>query len=62
MSIRLTNAKRYELEKDNIVAQILNAERIGGEMTAEILSQTLNIDLATVERLLVALRNDQIIV
>lgn len=62
MTIKLTDAKRYELEKDNVIAQILNAERVGGEMTADILAQTLNIDLATVDRLLIALRNEQIIV
>jgi len=62
MSIQLTNAKRYELEKDNVVAQILNAERAGVEMTATILAETLNIDLATVELLLTALRNDGIII
>jgi transcription initiation factor IIE alpha subunit len=62
MSIKLTDAKRYELEKDNVITQILNAERVGSEMTADILAQTLNIDLTTVDRLLIALRNDQIIV
>lgn len=61
MSIKLTDSKRYELEKDNVIAQILNAERDGAEMTAEVLAQTLNIDSATVDRLLTALRNDLII-
>ena len=61
MSIELTDAKRYELEKPNIISVILDAHRNGHKITEAYLSFMLNIDLPTVDRLLTALRTDNII-
>ena len=61
MSIKLTDAKRYELEKPNIIAVILDANRNCYEITESYLSFMLNIDLPTVDQLLTALRTDNII-
>lgn len=61
MSIELTDTKRYELEKENVINVILAANRIGQELTEEALTLVLNIDMATVSRLITALRNESII-
>ncbi len=61
MSIEITDAKRYELEKDNLIAILLDSARKGTELTEESLCETLNIDAATMSRLITALRNDHII-
>lgn len=61
MSIELTDGKRYELEKDNVISIILNAARSGTEITAEDIARTLNIDQKTTNRLITALRTDNII-
>ncbi|MBU2346593.1 MAG: hypothetical protein KJ888_20580 [Gammaproteobacteria bacterium] len=61
MSIELTDTKRYELEKENVINVILAANRIGQELTEEALALVLNIDMATVSRLITALRNESII-
>ncbi len=61
MSIELTDAKRYELEKDTVIGLLLSDARINRETTAETIAFTLNIDLATTNLLITALRNDNII-
>ena len=61
MSIELTDQKRYELEKDNVVSILLAAARSGNSLTAESLATILNINIATVDKLIIALRNDIII-
>ena len=61
MTIELTDAKRYELEKDNVISLLLSAARSQTPITPEELSFTLNIDIPTVDRLLTALRTDNII-
>jgi len=61
MSIELTDTKRYELEKENVINVILAANRLGQELTEEALAMVLNIDIATVGRLITALRNESII-
>ena len=61
MSIELTDQKRYELEKDNVVSILLAAARSGNSLTAESLATILNINIATVDKLIIALRNDNII-
>lgn len=61
MRIELTELKRYELEKDNVVSVLLAAARSGNSLTAESLATTLNINIATVNKLIAALRNDIII-
>lgn len=61
MTIELTDAKRYELEQDNIIALLLDANRNGHDIDATYLSNMLNLDLPTVDRLLIALKSDNII-
>jgi len=61
MSIELTDAKRYELEKDNVINTILNANRRNKEITPQMLSDILKVDLPTINKLLTALRNENII-
>ena len=61
MSLELTDAKRYELEKENVINIILGANRLHQELTEEALALILNIDIATVGRLITALRNDNLI-
>jgi transcription initiation factor IIE alpha subunit len=61
MTIELTDAKRYEMEKDNVINLILAANRRKQEITAEIIAHILNIDIETTDRLLAALRAENII-
>lgn len=61
MSLELTDAKRYELEKDNVTAIVLDANRRQKIITEERLAEILNIDTETVQRLITALRNDEIL-
>lgn len=61
MIIGLTDGKRYELEKDNVISIILSAARSGTEITAEDIGRTLNIDQETTNKLITALRNDGVI-
>jgi len=61
MSLELTDAKRYELEKQNVINIILGANRLHQDLTEEALALVLNIDMATVGRLITALRNDNLI-
>lgn len=61
MTIELTDAKRYQLEQDNIIALILDANRNGHDIDNAYLSNMLNLDIPTVERLIIALKNDNII-
>lgn len=61
MTIELTDAKRYELEQPNIIALILDANRNGHDIDPQYLANMLNLDPPTVDRLLIALKNDNII-
>lgn len=61
MSIELTDAKRYDLEKDRIITHILYANRAGMEIDDKYLSKMLNIDLADVNRVLTTLHTENII-
>lgn len=61
MNIELTDLKRYELEKDSIISVLLAAAQTGTPMTSYSLAFSLNIDIETVNRLIAALRDDQII-
>ena len=61
MSLELTDATRYELEKENVINIILGANRLHQDLTEEALALVLNIDMATVGRLITALRNDNLI-
>ena len=61
MSLELTDATRYELEKENVINIILGANRLHQELTEEALALVLNIDMATVGRLITALQNDNLI-
>lgn len=61
MNLELTDAKRYELELDNILNIILAANRRGHDINEEGLSQALNIDLVTTNKLIQKLQTDNII-
>lgn len=61
MSLELTDATRYELEKENVINIILGANRLHQDLTEEALALVLNIDMATVGRLITALQNDNLI-
>ena len=61
MIIELTDAKRYELEKDNVVSILLAAARSEDGLTAKSIASILNIDSDTTDRLITALRTENII-
>ena len=61
MSIELTDAKRYDLEKEGIITHILYANQEGIEIDDKYLAKMLNIDLVDVNRALNALRAENII-
>lgn len=61
MNLELTDAKRYELELDNILNIILAANRRGHSLNEEGLAKALNIDLATTNKLIQKLQTDNII-
>jgi transcription initiation factor IIE alpha subunit len=61
MNLEFTDAKRYELELDNVLNIILAANRKGTNIDEEGLAQALNIDLATTNKLITKLKTDNII-
>lgn len=61
MILELTDPKRYELEVDNVVSVILAANRSGTEITEVELAQTLNIDQATTDKLILKLQTENVI-
>jgi transcription initiation factor IIE alpha subunit len=61
MILELTDTKRYELEFNNVVSVILAANRSGTEITEVELAQTLNIDQATTDKLILKLQTDNVI-
>lgn len=61
MSIELTDSKRYELEKENIVNVLLAAARRGIKLSEEGLARAVGIDAATTTKLIAKLKTDSII-
>jgi len=61
MIIELTDAKRYELERDNVISILLAAARSGDGLTTKSIASILNIDSDTTNRLITALRTENII-
>ena len=61
MSIELTDAKRYELELDNCIAIILDANRRGEVIGETNLADALNISAATVDKLVTKMQANNII-
>ena len=61
MNLELTDLKRYEMELDNCVAIILDANRRDKTITEAELAFALNISTATVDRLVTKLKADNII-
>jgi len=61
MNIELTDAKRYELEKENITNAMLAAARRGIKINEEGLARAVGIDAATTTRLIAKLKTDNII-
>lgn len=61
MSIELTDAKRYELELDNCLSVLLCAARSGKPFTEADLARALSIDQATTNKLIIKLKQDNII-
>lgn len=61
MNLELTDAKRYELEKDNVINLILAANRLGHKINETYIAQVLGIDAATTSKLTTKLKTDNII-
>lgn len=61
MTVELTDQKRYELEKDNIISLLLETARHGVKITEEDLAKILRIDPETTEKLVAKLRSDGIV-
>jgi Mn-dependent DtxR family transcriptional regulator len=61
MNIILTDLKRYELELNNCIAIILDANRRGEVIDETDLADALNISAATVDRLVAKMKTDNII-
>ena len=61
MSLELTDLKRYELELDNCIAIILDANRRGKTISDIELAKALNISTAAVDKLVAKMRTDNII-
>ena len=61
MNLELTDTKRYELEKDNVISIILAANRRGKIVEASDVAEALNIDQPTVDRLITKLQTDNIL-
>lgn len=61
MNLELTDAKRYELELENILSVILAANRRGHDINENGLAQALCIDLPTTNKLIQKLQTDNII-
>ena len=61
MSLELTDAKRYDLEKERIITHILYANRAGMEVNDKYLAKMLSINITDINRVLTALRTENII-
>ena len=61
MSIELTDLKRYELELDNCVAIVLDANRREKPLSEADLARALHISTATVDKLITKMQADNII-
>ena len=61
MNIELTDATRYDLEKENIINVLLAVARRGDKINEEGLAQAVGIDTATTEKLITKLKTDLII-
>jgi len=61
MSIELTDATRYALEKENATNVILAANRKGVIIEIEDVATALNVSIADAQRFINALRSDGII-
>ncbi len=61
MTVELTDQKRYELEKDNIISLLLGAARSGVKLTENNIAKILRIDMETTEKLISKLRSDRIV-
>jgi Mn-dependent DtxR family transcriptional regulator len=61
MSIELTDSKRYELELDNCIAIILDANRRDKTISKIDLAKALNISTANADKLVAKMRTDNII-
>ena len=61
MSIELTDLKRYELELDNCIAIILDANRRDKPLSEIDLGKALHISMATVDKLITKMQADNII-
>ena len=61
MNLELTDTKRYELEKDNVISIVLAANRRGKIVEASDVAEALNIDQPTVDRLITKLQTDNIL-
>jgi len=61
MNLELTDLKRYELEKENVINILLAAARRGILLNEQNLAFALNIDLATTNKLITKLKSDNII-
>ncbi len=61
MNLELTDLKRYELELDNCLNIILNANRRGVPVTEIGLAYVLNISQDTADRLVAKLQTENII-
>jgi Mn-dependent DtxR family transcriptional regulator len=61
MILELTDAKRYELEKDNVTNIVLAANRRGKVVEESDIARALNIDLPTVNKLITKLQTDNIL-
>jgi len=61
MNIELTDATRYELEKENIINVLLAAARHGHKLNEEGLARAVGIDATTTQKLITKLKTDLII-
>jgi len=61
MNLELTDAKRYELEKENITNVLLDAARRGHKLNEEGLARAVGIDKTTTTKLIAKLQTDKII-
>ncbi len=61
MNIQLTDLKRYELELDNCIAIVLDANRRDRPLDEIDLAKALHISTATVDKLITKMQADNII-
>ena len=61
MNLELKDLKRYELELDNCIAIILDANRREKPLNENDLAEALHISMATVDKLITKMQADNII-